>query len=116
MRWMLHMASTNKTPGAHQLRAYNLQLQRVLAGQLIHEVQILFAVELILHGQHDNTHQRSQQNPHHNCYYLPTIMAYIVQENLQNASFDSYYTHPNQKIKMTMQEIMKKCFSAVLAF
>ena len=39
-----------------------------------------------------------------------------MQESLQTISSNPYYTLTGLKIKMTMQEIMKKCFFFVLAF
>lgn len=39
-----------------------------------------------------------------------------MQETLQMSSYITYYTHCEWKIKMTMQEIMKKCCGPALAF
>ena len=97
------------------LRGYNLQLQRVLAGERGYAVRIVLALELILHRQGHNTHQSRQQNPRHNRTLLTNIID-IMQETLQSPSCTSHYTRKTGNYKMTMQGIMKKCFFSVLAF
>ena len=50
------------------------------------------------------------------CQIPPDAAVVSLQDALQIISFNIYYTQLNGKIKMTMQEIMKKCFFFVLAF
>ena len=103
-----------KIPGANNSRDTSRFLQGVLLGEHGHIICVPFAVELIMYRQNDSTHQSSQQNPRHGSF-LPTN-ALSLQETLHIVSFDSYYTQNCWKNKMTMKEIMKKCFFSVLAF
>ena len=96
-------------PGIHS------KLQGIFAGQRGQAVRVVLAPELFLHRQGHHTKQSRQQNPHH-ITYPPDHLVHIVQETLQTSSFTIYYILVFWKNKMTMQEIMKKCFSSVLAF
>ncbi len=67
----------------------------------------MLPLELFLHGQGYHANQSCQQNPHH-IHTLPTVLVIIMQETLQSSSCTTHYIHVNGKIKMTMQEFMKK--------
>ena len=61
-------------------------------------------------------HQSKTPSESTSCFIPPDDAVVSLQEVLQIISFNIYYTQLNGKIKMTMQEIMKKCFFFVLAF
>ena len=102
-----------KSPEA-LLRRIQVPLCQILANQRGHAVCIVLALKLIPNRKRHNTHQSRQQKPRH-LHALLTNMADIMQDALQSSSLDSYYTQEIGKIKMTMQDFMKKCFFSVLA-
>ena len=61
-------------------------------------------------------HQSKTPSESTSCFIPPDDAVVSLQDVLQIISFNIYYTQLNGKIKMTMQEIMKKCFFFVLAF
>ena len=61
-------------------------------------------------------HQPKTPSESTSCFIPPDDAVVSLQDVLQIVSFNIYYTQLNGKIKMTMQEIMKKCFFSVLAF
>ena len=61
-------------------------------------------------------HQSKTPSESTSCFIPPDDAVVSLQEVLQIISLNIYYTQLSGKIKMTMQEIMKKCFFFVLAF
>lgn len=55
-------------------------LQGILTGQRRHAVCIMLALELIPHGQYDNTNQRRHQNPRH-AKFLPTMQLSVCRKS-----------------------------------
>ena len=91
----------------HIVPGGNAALHRILAGQHVCAVSIALPLELFLHGQGHYAHQSRQQNPHH-FHTLLTVLVIIMQETLQRSSCIIHYMHLQWKIKMTMQDFMKK--------
>ena len=103
------MFVSQKTARSALLRAVMLALHRILTGQHGHGVSIVLTPELLLHGQGHYANQGCQQNLHH-IHTLLTVLVIIMQETLQSSSCITHYIHLDGKIKITMQDFMKKCF------